>query len=59
MLSKLLGIKQNKMQKVMHEYKAGTLKSSSGSRVTNRKQAIAIGMSEAEQAMKKKRKRKK
>lgn len=45
------------MQKVMHEYKAGTLKSSSGSKVTNRKQAIAIGMSEAEQAMKKKRKK--
>lgn len=56
-LSKLLGIKQNKMQKVMHEYKAGTLKSSSGNKVTNRKQAIAIGMSEAEQAMKKKRKK--
>lgn len=57
MLSKLLGIKQNKMQKVMHEYKAGTLKSSSGNKVTNRKQAIAIGMSEAEQAIKKKRKK--
>jgi hypothetical protein len=47
-----MGIKQNKMQKVMHEYKAGTLKSSSGSKVTNRKQAVAIGMSEAEQATK-------
>lgn len=56
-LSKLLGIKQNKMQKVMHEYKAGTLKSSSGNKVTNRKQAIAIGMSEAEQTIKKKRKK--
>ena len=56
-LSKLLGIKQNKMQEVMHEYKAGTLKSSSGNKVTNRKQAIAIGMSEAEQAIKKKRKK--
>lgn len=54
MLSKLMGIKQNKMQKVMHEYKAGTLKSSSGQPVKNRKQAIAIGMSEAEQAMKRK-----
>lgn len=56
MLSKLMGIKQSKMQKVMHEYKAGTLKSSSGNKVTNRKQAIAIGMSEAEQATNKRRK---
>ena len=53
MLSKLLGIKQGKMQKVMHEFKAGTLKSSSGQKVTNRKQAIAIGMSEGAAAMKK------
>ena len=30
MLSKLLGIKQGKMEKVMGEYKRGTLKSSSG-----------------------------
>lgn len=55
MLSKLMGIKQGKMQKVMHEFKAGTLKSSSGQKVTNRKQAIAIGMSEGEAAIKKKR----
>lgn len=53
MLSKLMGIKQGKMQKVMHEFKAGTLKSSSGQKVTNRKQAIAIGMSEARAATKK------
>lgn len=56
MLSKLMGIKQNKMQKVMHEFKAGTLNSSSGQKVKSRKQAIAIGMSEAEQAMKRKKK---
>ena len=56
MLSKLMGIKQNKMQKVMHEFKAGTLKSSSGQKVKSRKQAIAIGMSEAEQAVKRKKK---
>jgi hypothetical protein len=55
-LSKLMGIKQNKMQKVMHEFKAGTLNSSSGQKVKNRKQAIAIGMSEAEQAVKKRKK---
>jgi hypothetical protein len=55
MLSKLMGIKKDKMQKVMHEFKAGTLKSSSGDKVTNPKQAIAIGMSEARAAVKKKR----
>ena len=35
-----------KMQKVMHEWKEGTLKSSSGQPVTDQKQAIAIGFSE-------------
>jgi hypothetical protein len=56
-LAKLLGIKQKKMSDVMHEFKAGTLKSSSGDKVTNRKQAIAIGMSEAEQAAKSKKRK--
>jgi len=51
-----MGIKQNKMQKVMHEFKAGTLNLSSGQKVKSRKQAIAIGMSEAEQAAKRKKK---
>lgn len=36
-----------KMHKVMHEFKTGTLKSSSGKKVKSRKQAIAIGLSEA------------
>lgn len=36
-----------KVERVMHEYKTGALKSSSGQKVTNRKQAIAIAMSEA------------
>lgn len=31
----------------MHEFKEGKLKSSSGKKVTNRKQAVAIGISEA------------
>lgn len=31
----------------MHEFKEGKLKSSSGEKVTKRKQAIAIGISEA------------
>ena len=38
---------QDKVGKAMHEMKAGKLKSSSGAKVTNRKQAIAIGLSEA------------
>ena len=39
---------QGKVKKVMHEKKAGTLKSGrSGKKVTSRKQAIAIGLSEA------------
>jgi hypothetical protein len=37
----------DKVEKVMHEKKAGTLKSGSGKKVTSRKQAIAIGLSEA------------
>lgn len=39
-----------KVGKVMHEFKEGKLKSSSGQKVTNRKQAIAIGLSEAREA---------
>jgi hypothetical protein len=40
---------KSKVQKVMHEYKTGTLHSGSakGPKVTDRKQAIAIAMSEA------------
>ncbi|MDH6252625.1 hypothetical protein M2347_002352 [Chryseobacterium sp. H1D6B] len=38
---------QDKVGKVMHEYKEGKLKSSSGEKVTSRKQAVAIGISEA------------
>ena len=39
--------KQSKVAKVMREFKSGSLKSSSGKKVTNPKQAIAIGLSEA------------
>ena len=42
------------MEKVMHEYKVGTLKSSSGKLVTSRKQAIAIGLSESGKLKRKK-----
>ena len=40
----------DKVEKTMHEMKEGTLKSSSGEKVTSRKQAIAIGLSEARAA---------
>ena len=41
---------QDKVEKVMREKKRGTLKSGSGKKVTSRKQAIAIGLSEARKA---------
>jgi hypothetical protein len=39
-----------KVEKAMHERKKGTLKSGSGKKVTSKKQAIAIGLSEARKA---------
>ena len=42
---------QRKVERAMHERKRGTLRSGrSGKRVTSRKQAIAIGLSEARRA---------
>ena len=42
---------QEKVEKAMHERKKGTLKSGrSGKKVTSKKQAIAIGLSEARKA---------
>lgn len=42
---------EEKVEKAMHERKRGTLKSGkSGKKVTSRKQAIAIGLSEARRA---------
>ena len=42
---------QSKVKKAMHERKTGTLRSGkSGKKVTSRKQAIAIGLSEARRA---------
>ncbi len=38
---------QKKVEKTMRERKRGTLRSGSGKKVTSRKQAIAIGLSEA------------
>jgi len=37
----------DKVEKSMHEMKEGKLKSGSGKKVTSKKQAIAIGLSEA------------
>ena len=42
---------QEKVEKTMHEFKEGKLKSGkSGKKVTNPKQAIAIGLSEARES---------
>jgi hypothetical protein len=41
---------QDKVHQALHEEKEGTLKSGSGEKVTSRKQAIAIGLSEAREA---------
>lgn len=42
---------QKKVERAMHERKRGTLRSgNSGRKVTSRKQAIAIGLSEARRA---------
>jgi hypothetical protein len=42
---------QSKVKRAMHERKHGTLRSGrSGKKVTSRKQAIAIGLSEARRA---------
>lgn len=37
----------DKVEKAVHEMKKGKLKTGSGKKVTDRKQAIAIGLSEA------------
>lgn len=43
--------KQAKIRKVLKEFKAGTLKSSSGEKITDRRRAIAIALSEAGMSM--------
>ena len=42
--------RKNKVSKVMKEFKAGALKSSSGQKITRRKQAVAVALSEARRA---------
>lgn len=44
---------QKKVEETMYEYKEGELKSRGGRKVTNRKQAIAIGLSQARKEGKK------
>jgi len=46
-MSKYSKKSQDKVEKTMHELKHGKLKSGTGKKVTSRKQAIAIGLSEA------------
>ncbi len=41
---------QQKVKRTMREFKEGSLRSGSGAKVTDRKQAIAIGLSEARKA---------
>ena len=46
--------KQAKIARTMREFKAGTLKSSSGEKITNYKQAVAVALSQAGMSMPKK-----
>ena len=39
-----------KVEEAMHEMKEGKLKTGTGKKVTSKKQAVAIGLSEARQA---------
>jgi hypothetical protein len=50
--------KNRKVHRVMSEYEAGTLRSSSGAKVRSRKQAIAIAMSESGQSRPRSRRKK-
>lgn len=51
MANKYGRLAEKKVERAMHERKRGKLRSgSSGKRVTSRKQAIAIGLSEARRA---------
>jgi hypothetical protein len=45
---------KRKVEKVMHEYKEGDLKSNSGRKVKSRRQAVAIAMSESGQSKRRK-----
>lgn len=47
MATKQTPAQKRKIEKVMHEFKEGDLKSSSGDKVKKRDQAVAIAMNEA------------
>jgi len=49
---------QAKVEKVLGEFKRGKLKSSSGKKITSRKQAIAVALSEAGLSRRKKKRSK-
>lgn len=49
-MSKSSKTASKKVEKAMHEMKEGELKTGTGKKVTSRKQAIAIGLSEAREA---------
>lgn len=52
-----MAAKKSKVQKVLHEFKTGTLHSGKGGPVVkSRKQAVAIALSEAQRAKKGKKK---
>jgi hypothetical protein len=46
-MAKLTPAQKKKIEKVMNEFKKGKLKTSSGAKVTDPKQAVAIAYSEA------------
>lgn len=46
--------KAAKVEKVMHEYKEGKLKSGGGGKVKSKKQALAIALSEVKKVKRKK-----
>lgn len=49
-MARTYAVTARKMKKVMHEFKEGNLKSRAGKTVRSRKQAVAIGLSEAREA---------
>lgn len=49
MTNKYGGKVKESVRETMHEFKEGKLKSGSGQKVKSRKQAIAIGLSEAKE----------
>lgn len=46
-MNKMGVLASKEVEKAVHEMKRGKLKSGSGEKVTNRKQAVAIGLSKA------------